>query len=490
MTFTSNFKVGVDVPPWHWLQQLPLTVDPGSALTTDGTRYLYFAVQSSQATGGATAGTTQLWAFDTWSAGWGLLATLTSGNQGISIEYDPNRNVIYVVIGATLTAWQCFNLNTTSVTIAGTACAARVATTVTPVLPAGAGVGASIAMPSWGNINTSIWADPQPVQPAASGGSSTNVKSQNNIFTPMHVGMQIQFTSGVNSGNKALITAVGGPNSVTVAPAMTGTPGNGDTFQIQLPVGTATSGAAGSLTDSAQSWPTNQYKNSDVIITSGTGSGQRRRIASNTGTALTLAGAVTGNANTGNWSVNPDNTSVYQIQPSGDFLYYASAGATATVWSLDVSSTAPPSWVATTNNTPATITGGSTLLKFGGAGAFYLATLRGGATATFYNMSLGPQVWTTPTTYFGSETFTTGSTCQQMFNHAKLFITKEGQVRSYILDLTTGILGAGPSLPYAVPSAFDGQRTTYFKSAAGVDWIYSIRAGGSQVFRVPIEWGD
>ena len=49
--------------------------------------------------------------------------------------------------------------------------------------------------------------------------------------------------------------------------------------------GTATAGGASTLTNGAKTWTTNQWTNYQVRITGGTGSGQIRTIASNTGTA-------------------------------------------------------------------------------------------------------------------------------------------------------------------------------------------------------------
>lgn len=73
--------------------------------------------------------------------------------------------------------------------------------------------------------------------------------------------------------------------------------------QVLVP-GTATAGAAGTMTDSGQSWVTNAYAGYYVEILSGTGPGQRRKILSNTGTVLTI---------TPNWGVNPASGSKYNI---------------------------------------------------------------------------------------------------------------------------------------------------------------------------------
>ena len=78
--------------------------------------------------------------------------------------------------------------------------------------------------------------------------------------------------------------------------------------------GTATSGTTTSLTNTGATFTTtgSGLKGFQVIITSGTGSGQYGMIISNTATALTIV------ANTSNsaWSVAPDATSVYVVVQS------------------------------------------------------------------------------------------------------------------------------------------------------------------------------
>ena len=67
---------------------------------------------------------------------------------------------------------------------------------------------------------------------------------------------------------------------------------------------TATAGGASTLTDGIKAWATNQWKGFTVSITGGTGSGQKRIVASNTGTVLTVSAA---------WVTQPDATSTYTI---------------------------------------------------------------------------------------------------------------------------------------------------------------------------------
>lgn len=84
--------------------------------------------------------------------------------------------------------------------------------------------------------------------------------------------------------------------------------------------GTATAGAASSITDSTKSWATNRWANYDVRILHGTGAGQRRIIASNTATVITTQSP---------WDTTPDSTSVFIIQGDSDKLYLVSGGNAA-----------------------------------------------------------------------------------------------------------------------------------------------------------------
>jgi hypothetical protein len=84
----------------------------------------------------------------------------------------------------------------------------------------------------------------------------------------------------------------------------------------QYDAGTATAGAASTLTDTAKAWTVNAYANKSVVITGGTGAGQSRTIASNTATVLTTSTA---------WTTNPDATSTYAIR---DNLHVAIADST------------------------------------------------------------------------------------------------------------------------------------------------------------------
>jgi hypothetical protein len=93
---------------------------------------------------------------------------------------------------------------------------------------------------------------------------------------------------------------------------LVGHPSIVDNADVVFASGTATSGTATTIVNSAKAWASNQWANAyQVRITAGTGAGQVRQITSNTGTALTVA----------TWTTNPDATSQYVIEGNNNYLY-------------------------------------------------------------------------------------------------------------------------------------------------------------------------
>lgn len=103
--------------------------------------------------------------------------------------------------------------------------------------------------------------------------------------------------------------------SITGLPATWGTSGklvSTHSYSGDLATGVATAGGASTLTNTPKAWAANQFANQQVRIVSGAGAGQVKTIASNTGNVLTISGS---------WTINPDNTSNYVIEPNEDHLY-------------------------------------------------------------------------------------------------------------------------------------------------------------------------
>jgi hypothetical protein len=485
MTVNYNYSFGSDFPAWQWLPFFPGGASyHGFDCEYDGNRYIYMAAQVGSTS--TSASTTQLWRFDTWTHGWQYMVNLTSGNRGVTLAYYKPLNVLMIAHGAALTSWQVFNLNATAVSLCGVSCAAWTATTMTPVLPAAADYGACF---------TTITPDVIPgvlEQGTLTANSTTTTLIDANItsiFCDQMIGQQIKLTSGTYSGQKRYITSVTDANTLVVGSAFGGAPAAGTTYEIRLPEGTATAGAVGTLTDSNATWTVNQYANSDVIIVSGTGAGQRRRIASNTATVLTLAAAVTGNANTGNFATAPDTTSVYRIQPSSDFLYYTPGSTSATFYKIDLATGSTASAWATLAAPPAAFNGGGNIMWPDAVGGFNLLGMRGAGTSTLYQYNIGLNTWSTLSIRAGSETFNTGACSTLWDGQRKVIVQKEGTTRLYALNLATRELEPLATMPYASTSAYCGKRAKFVKAPDGSSWLYILRAGSSEFFRVPLEWG-
>lgn len=90
--------------------------------------------------------------------------------------------------------------------------------------------------------------------------------------------------------------------------------------------GTATAGAATTLTDSGKSWATNEHVGRRVVTTGGTGAGQYKHISSNTATVLTIGGSA------GNWATNPSTDTTYVIYEGAPATTgNASSGSASTI---------------------------------------------------------------------------------------------------------------------------------------------------------------
>lgn len=304
-------------------------------------------------------------------------------------------------------------------------------------------------------------------------------------FGPGMVGLYLRFTSGTLSGQRRLITAFVSPTNLTVA-SFGAAPAANDTFVIEVPELAATAGGSTTTVVTTEAWTVNFYANSDVVFITGALAGQRRRIASNTATTLTLSAAVTGNTRTGALTGTPGTGDIFRIVPSSDFIYFHN-GASA-LYRLDVAQTTGAAWSAALATNPAAGGGGANTVYAGQYDPFAIVMARGSGTNTVYRYGLGPNTWSTLTTFFGAEVINNGAAICLMHGKRKMFIQIQGSTRCVLLDLTTGLLEPGPYMPYANPSSIDGKRARFVRTSSGVEWVYILRAGGQEFYRVPVEW--
>ena len=87
--------------------------------------------------------------------------------------------------------------------------------------------------------------------------------------------------------------------------------------------GTATSGGNSTLTDTAKDWRVNSLAGLDLVLTSGTGSGQTKTIVSNTSTVITISGT---------WTTNPSSDTGYEVRYiSTNYGFWARDGDTLSI---------------------------------------------------------------------------------------------------------------------------------------------------------------
>lgn len=199
--------------------------------------------------------------------------------------------------------------------------------------------------------------------------------------------------------------------SVASGPAITSNEGNligTPAKETVVELGTASAGAASTLTDSTRSWEVNSFARRMVAIVSGTGAGQYRYVVSNTATILTVDAA---------WTINPDTTSEYEI--SGLWSDVASAGSTTTITAGTGTPWTASQWIGqqvravagTGAGQTSVITANTTsALTFGAVTTAFDATTRyviepddnafwflGGAAVTLFKYSISANTWATIT---------------------------------------------------------------------------------------------
>jgi hypothetical protein len=249
-----------------------------------------------------------------------------------------------------------------------------------------------------------------------------------------------------------------------------------DTGYKAFATGTATAGGASTLTNSAKAWATNQWTNSQIRITAGTGAGQIRTVASNTGTVITTSAA---------WTTQPDATSQYSIEGNDDFLYlmgngavamyrYSISGNTWTTLSPGVARAGSPgaalsgTWVHSVSATDWTaenaIQNGRYIYSFRGAN---------GASLDRYDIALN--TWAALTYSPATETFGGGS--KYAYCKDAIYITKENTGRCFRFDVATSSMDGWSTLIFPQGAAIIGDTmfdATYRDGATEIDYIYLL----------------
>lgn len=251
-----------------------------------------------------------------------------------------------------------------------------------------------------------------------------------------------------------------------------------DTGFQSFATGTATAGATTTtLPNTAKNWATNQWTNYQLRITGGTGAGQIRTVASNTGTVLTVSAAFT---------TTPDATSTYSLEGNDDFIYlmgnnavtmyrYSIVGNTWTTLSPGVARAAAPGlsasghWVWGSSDSAWTaensIINGRRIYSF-----------RGGAGAVLDYYDIPSNAWTNAVTYApATETFTSGT--KYAYSGNFIYIQKDATGRWFRHNVVTSEQDGWNTMTYTQGAALLGDTcfdVVYRDGATEIVYIYMV----------------
>lgn len=327
---------------------------------------------------------------------------------------------------------------------------------------------------------------------ATSGSTTTIVDTSKSWTVDEFARRWVMIVDGTGEGQMVKITS----NTATTLtfPAITTGADATSVYQVTegqpaYAIGVATSGSATTVVNSTKAWTANQWTNYQVRIISGTGVGQVRTIASNTGTTLTIAAGAT-----------IDSTSVYVIESNDDFIFllgnnavtmyrYSISGNTWSVVAPTVARGAAPGlgmcadFIGFSGNavwaTENTIRDGR-----------YIYSMRGGAGALIDRFDIaggtaGAGSWEA-VTYIGQETFTTGSSAFQ--SGEWLYIRKDATNRFFKYSVVRNVMFPFCTNTYTDGAALLGQKiwVKSLDSTEEVRWVYSLQNTGTALHRVMI----
>ena len=272
-----------------------------------------------------------------------------------------------------------------------------------------------------------------------------------------------------------------------------GTPGIAATFDA----GSATAGAASTLT-TAKTWLLNAWANAQLRITTGTGAGQVRRVASNTAGAnsvLTVASA---------WATIPDATSQWVLEGDSDALYLLGNNAvalckysiSANTW-VTLAPTAARAGVMGAGGTADWIDGvadwsaatalqphyTTTLTRHNGR---YIYSWRGAGASTLDVYDIALNTWVSGIAYGNQmETFNTGS-CSVDIDGA-ILLQKEATGRIFRFDVARNVLEPFAVNVYPQSTTVGGDKMfvqSYKDGATKMHFLYTMQHTRSELLRM------
>ena len=268
-----------------------------------------------------------------------------------------------------------------------------------------------------------------------------------------------------------LPASIGNDSTLTATPSFLGTD------YSAFATGTATAGGASTLTNSAKTWTTNQWTNYQIRIVSGTGAGQIRTIASNTGAVITTSAA---------WTTQPSTDSVYSIEGNDDFIYYMGNAAVGLI-RYSISANTWTTLTPTAARAAAPSTGMSGVWVNGVSDSDWTSesaiingrriySFRGGAGALLDYYDIALNTWVSGVSYApNAETFTTGTKYAYYGNC--IYIQKDATLRWYRFNIPTGEVDGWTTINNVTGTAIVGNTAYIYQYRDGatiIPYVYFI----------------
>ena len=373
-------------------------------------------------------------------------ASLTAtSSTGTSLIVDPTKNwdtnehlgkFLMVISGGSITpAIQIRRI------------ASNTATTITPVLafsaftPANGTTRYCIVDPSSFGSDNKFWSDAQLAYGYATSGTTTSITdTTKNWIRGTWVGHVVRITAGTGLGNELTVTA-NNNNTITFATA-TFTPDNTTRYEIMDTFGTATSGSATTLVDTAKNWVTNQWANKRLRFVGGAAVTNEVSIISNTSNTLTFATTTAVD--------NSTNYVIYGKSPDG-------AGMTL-------------KWM------------------WGNGNHMYLFNARGSASTfvNLFNITTGKYDFNMGISGQG-EVFTTGSMWAYDGGN-RIYAQKDATGRIFYFDMVKREMVNSGTIPFGMSTAFVGNRMEIIKTEDGLKYLYVARHNATEMWRTLVFW--
>jgi hypothetical protein len=277
--------------------------------------------------------------------------------------------------------------------------------------------------------------------------------------------------------------------SVTTAPATWGIDGTMCApYGTSFATGTATSGGATTLVNSAKAWTVDQWIGYQIRITNGIGEGQTRVITDSDATSVTVAA----------WTIQPNATSVYSIEGDENAIYLIGGNAAAASVNMYKYAIAANTWALLSPGTPrAAVAGlGATLtfvdqqthpawtnesVIFNGR---RLYSFRGGASTAIDYYDIPGNTWVSTITYAPTITTFTAGTGFCYFA-GWIYLQKDNTNTWFKYSPSDNILMPFSTLMYAHGAVLTGDKvfSAHYTDGTSLHWVYILRNTGTELHR-------